>query len=86
MLKPQERMAEKLRQRLGLGLFVLYDSFSWLTAGLRGCTYLLTASNSRHCITRTSLIQPLLMLTFQRTKGIVAAQKRAAPKNYSHGI
>ena len=67
--------------RLALGLFVLYNLFSWMTAGLRGCaSLLLTASNSHHGIPYTYLIHPSLMSAgfSKRHPQIVATPKHVA--------
>ena len=63
---------------ISLELFVLYDSFPWLTAELGGCV-----SNSHHYITHTYLIQPLLMtVTFQRHRPqLVAILKQQLHKS-----
>ena len=73
---------------LVVALFVLYDSFPWLTAPLRGCTnywqsltvvavLLVWTLSSNHCLWASEKINT----------GLVAAEKWAAKKkNSSHAI
>ena len=51
--RTRKRVIQMAVTGLALGLFVLYNSFPWLTAELRGCVVLLPVSNSGRCIACT---------------------------------
>ena len=67
----------KIVTKLALGLFMLYNSFPWLTPELRGCTY-----SWQHCIAHIYLIQALLMSV--RFQGKYATLKYYPTSNSTH--
>ena len=67
---------------LALGLFVLYELFPWLTAGLRGLHVLLTASSNHHCLTHTypAVVDVSRLSKNKRRPQIVVAQNEQQHK------